>query len=161
ATDRHERGGFGYRGRRHRRARILRAPTRRLRGRLASANRVRSQGARGRQNALRLPRRESRARACARYRRTGRRQPQTVAEPAHAGRPGDAVARSAAAPQRRRASSGVSFVRPAASTATPPAPISRVQAHAMNIDEIIDNFAVLDDWDDRYRYVIELGRELE
>ena len=30
----------------------------------------------------------------------------------------------------------------------------------MNIDEIIDNFAVLDDWDDRYRYVIELGREL-
>ena len=31
----------------------------------------------------------------------------------------------------------------------------------MNIDEIIDNFAALDDWDDRYRYVIELGRELE
>jgi cysteine desulfuration protein SufE len=30
----------------------------------------------------------------------------------------------------------------------------------MNIDEIVDNFAVLDDWDDRYRYVIELGREL-
>ena len=30
----------------------------------------------------------------------------------------------------------------------------------MTIDEIIDNFAVLDDWDDRYRYVIELGREL-
>ena len=28
------------------------------------------------------------------------------------------------------------------------------------IDEIIDNFAVLDDWDDRYRYVIELGRTL-
>jgi cysteine desulfuration protein SufE len=28
------------------------------------------------------------------------------------------------------------------------------------IDEIIDNFSVLDDWDDRYRYVIELGREL-
>src|SRR5215831_12416823 len=32
---------------------------------------------------------------------------------------------------------------------------------AMTIDEIIDNFAVLDDWDDRYRYVIELGRTLE
>ena len=30
----------------------------------------------------------------------------------------------------------------------------------MTIDEIIDNFAVLDYWDDRYRYVIELGREL-
>lgn len=31
----------------------------------------------------------------------------------------------------------------------------------MTIDEIRDNFAVLDDWDDRYRYVIELGRALE
>jgi cysteine desulfuration protein SufE len=30
----------------------------------------------------------------------------------------------------------------------------------MTIDEITDNFAVLDDWDDRYRYVIELGRGL-
>ena len=30
----------------------------------------------------------------------------------------------------------------------------------MKIDEIIDNFSVLDDWDDRYRYVIELGRTL-
>ncbi|HWL04936.1 MAG TPA: SufE family protein [Xanthobacteraceae bacterium] len=29
------------------------------------------------------------------------------------------------------------------------------------IDEIIDNFALLDEWDDRYRYVIELGRELQ
>ena len=29
-----------------------------------------------------------------------------------------------------------------------------------NIDEIIDNFAFLDQWDDRYRYVIELGRML-
>ena len=28
------------------------------------------------------------------------------------------------------------------------------------IDEIIDNFTLLDDWDDRYRYVIELGRTL-
>ncbi len=28
------------------------------------------------------------------------------------------------------------------------------------IDEIRDNFSLLDDWDDRYRYVIELGREL-
>jgi cysteine desulfuration protein SufE len=28
------------------------------------------------------------------------------------------------------------------------------------IDEIIDNFALLDEWDDRYRYVIELGRAL-
>ena len=29
------------------------------------------------------------------------------------------------------------------------------------IDEIKDNFALLDDWDDRYRYVIELGRTLD
>ena len=30
-----------------------------------------------------------------------------------------------------------------------------------SIDEITDNFDLLDEWDDRYRYVIELGRELE
>ena len=29
-----------------------------------------------------------------------------------------------------------------------------------NIKDIIEDFAVLDDWDDRYRYLIELGREL-
>jgi cysteine desulfuration protein SufE len=29
-----------------------------------------------------------------------------------------------------------------------------------DITEIIDNFSVLDDWDDRYRYLIELGRQL-
>ena len=29
-----------------------------------------------------------------------------------------------------------------------------------DIEEIIDNFSLLDDWDDRYRYLIELGREL-
>src|SRR4029077_5417059 len=31
----------------------------------------------------------------------------------------------------------------------------------MTIDEIRDNFGLLDDWDDRYRYVIELGRMLD
>ena len=31
----------------------------------------------------------------------------------------------------------------------------------MIIDEIRDNFALLEDWDDRYRYVIELGRTLQ
>jgi cysteine desulfuration protein SufE len=30
----------------------------------------------------------------------------------------------------------------------------------MTIDEIIENLALLDEWDDRYRYVIELGRSL-
>jgi cysteine desulfuration protein SufE len=29
-----------------------------------------------------------------------------------------------------------------------------------DIEDIIDNFSVLDQWDDRYRYLIELGREL-
>ena len=29
-----------------------------------------------------------------------------------------------------------------------------------DIEDIIGNFSVLDDWDDRYRYLIELGREL-
>ncbi len=29
------------------------------------------------------------------------------------------------------------------------------------IDAIIDDFSLLDEWDDRYRYVIELGRTLE
>ena len=31
----------------------------------------------------------------------------------------------------------------------------------MTLDEIVANFELLDDWDDRYRYLIELGRELE
>ena len=31
----------------------------------------------------------------------------------------------------------------------------------MDIDEILENFELLDDWEDRYRYVIELGRMLE
>ena len=28
------------------------------------------------------------------------------------------------------------------------------------IDEIVDNFSLLEEWDDRYRYLIELGRGL-
>ena len=30
----------------------------------------------------------------------------------------------------------------------------------MTIDEITENFALLEEWDDRYRYLIELGRML-
>ena len=37
-------------------------------------------------------------------------------------------------------------------TAAPPA--------TPTIDEIVENFSLLEDWDDRYRYVIELGRAL-
>lgn len=31
----------------------------------------------------------------------------------------------------------------------------------MNITEIVENFSYLDEWEDRYKYVIELGKELE
>lgn len=29
-----------------------------------------------------------------------------------------------------------------------------------SLDQIIDDFAFLDEWEDRYRYVIELGKNL-
>jgi cysteine desulfuration protein SufE len=35
-----------------------------------------------------------------------------------------------------------------------------MRSKTVDIDEIIDNFSLLDEWDDRYRYVIELGRSL-
>lgn len=31
----------------------------------------------------------------------------------------------------------------------------------MSLDEIRENFALLDDWEDRYRYLIEMGKALE
>jgi cysteine desulfuration protein SufE len=37
---------------------------------------------------------------------------------------------------------------------------ARAANTATHIDAIVDDFSVLDDWDDRYRYVIELGRRL-
>jgi cysteine desulfuration protein SufE len=30
----------------------------------------------------------------------------------------------------------------------------------MQLDELLESFAILDDWTDRYRYIIELGRDL-
>ena len=30
-----------------------------------------------------------------------------------------------------------------------------------SLDDIIDDFSLLDDWEDRYRYLIELGRDLD
>lgn len=30
-----------------------------------------------------------------------------------------------------------------------------------SIDEIVSNFELLDDWEERYRYLIELGRQME
>lgn len=32
---------------------------------------------------------------------------------------------------------------------------------ATTVEDIVENFDLLDEWDDRYRYLIELGRELE
>jgi cysteine desulfuration protein SufE len=37
---------------------------------------------------------------------------------------------------------------------------SGIKERMATIDEIRDNFELLDEWDDRYRYVIELGRTL-
>ena len=45
----------------------------------------------------------------------------------------------------------------------PGAPIARhsLEAALPTIDAIVDDFSILSDWDDRYRYIIELGRTLE
>jgi cysteine desulfuration protein SufE len=40
------------------------------------------------------------------------------------------------------------------------APTKAMSIKAMSIDEIIENFELLEEWDDRYRYLIELGRAL-
>ena len=32
---------------------------------------------------------------------------------------------------------------------------------SLTIEDIIENFSFIDDWEERYRYVIELGRDLE
>ncbi len=37
---------------------------------------------------------------------------------------------------------------------------TKPEARLRNLDAIRDDFAFLDEWEDRYRYVIELGREL-
>jgi cysteine desulfuration protein SufE len=35
-----------------------------------------------------------------------------------------------------------------------------MDAARMDIDTLVEDFALLDDWEDRYRYVIELGKSL-
>lgn len=40
-------------------------------------------------------------------------------------------------------------------------PICVRKRTAMKLDDILADFELLDDWEDRYRYVIELGRALE
>lgn len=32
---------------------------------------------------------------------------------------------------------------------------------ALDIDEVVETFSLLEEWDDRYRYLIDLGKELE
>jgi cysteine desulfuration protein SufE len=41
-----------------------------------------------------------------------------------------------------------------------PAPANESQS-AVSFDEIVADFDLLEDWEDRYRYVIELGRKLQ
>jgi cysteine desulfuration protein SufE len=43
---------------------------------------------------------------------------------------------------------------------TRPAPANETQP-PVNFDEIVADFDLLEDWEDRYRYVIELGRKLQ
>jgi cysteine desulfuration protein SufE len=38
--------------------------------------------------------------------------------------------------------------------------VTQDEGSMADIDDIIDNFSLLDEWDDRYRYLIELGRDL-
>jgi cysteine desulfuration protein SufE len=38
---------------------------------------------------------------------------------------------------------------------------SRETRISVGIEQIIDDFNVLDDWDERYRYIIELGRRMQ
>ncbi len=39
-------------------------------------------------------------------------------------------------------------------------PCAYISGEMSTIDEILENFVLLEEWDDRYRYVIELGRTL-
>jgi cysteine desulfuration protein SufE len=39
--------------------------------------------------------------------------------------------------------------------------MTAVAPDTTSLDEIVENFSLLEEWDDRYRYVIELGRALE
>ena len=52
---------------------------------------------------------------------------------------------------------GLSRAKPYISPVVP----QDVSAKLTSIDAIRDDFAFLDEWEDRYRYVIELGRSLE
>ena len=41
-------------------------------------------------------------------------------------------------------------------------PAAANEVHSpVNFDEIVADFELLEDWEDRYRYVIELGRKLQ
>jgi cysteine desulfuration protein SufE len=42
----------------------------------------------------------------------------------------------------------------------PAAPAATMIAPEMSFDELKENFALFDDWEDRYRYLIDLGRKL-
>jgi cysteine desulfuration protein SufE len=54
------------------------------------------------------------------------------------------------------------FAKPHARAYICPMPetLTAGEAASVPLDEIIDNFSLLEEWDDRYRYLIELGRGL-
>jgi cysteine desulfuration protein SufE len=39
-------------------------------------------------------------------------------------------------------------------------PMDAIAPPAVSVDEIVENFELMEEWDDRYRYLIELGRTL-
>ncbi len=72
------------------------------------------------------------------------------------GRSGGALVRSDASRPKARKTRVGAKAEPAYLIAEDPPP----EAPLRTLDAIRDDFAFLDDWEDRYRYVIELGREL-
>jgi len=42
----------------------------------------------------------------------------------------------------------------------PQAPFATQTGQMQKIDQLVEDFELLDDWEDRYRYLIELGRDL-
>lgn len=42
----------------------------------------------------------------------------------------------------------------------PDSPVSNPFGHSITSDDIIDTLSFFDDWEDRYKYIIDLGREL-
>jgi cysteine desulfuration protein SufE len=137
--------------------------------RVAGVEPIRPQGASRRQNALRFPQRQAERRCESRADRNPgpASRVDILAELPDAGRPHPAVAGTSAKAPGLKCDWGP--LAPAPRGVWPSLRLyvvgdgPRTAAGAktiMTIDDIIENFSLLDEWDDRYRYVIELGRTL-